>query len=287
MGINNCSLYAPIIIPTCNRVEHLKKCLGSIEKNPEAKYTEVYISVDYPPSEKFRPGYKDVVDYLLSLESDNKFKNLKVYYQDRNLGPFKNIDFLIGKVREKHSCLIFSEDDNIFSDKALSFFNASLLKYKNDNNVIFASGCNTSICDNEKAQRIVLRRYPIWYGIAYWLEDYDKGRKWITSSRLNAISMNIGDMIKIRKKSILAFNTFFEGYVCAKTFPYVLGDGSIYPIDCYFTIYTVLTNKLVAYPKMNLVKNIGNDGTGVNCQKGDKEFAEIVDTKFDFKCTDT
>ena len=37
---------------------------------------------------------------------------------------------------------------------------------------------------------------------------------------------------------------------------------------------------------MNLVKNIGNDGTGVNCQKGDKEFAEIVDTKFDFKCTD-
>ena len=48
---------APVLIPTCNRIHHLKRCVESIARNKLAKETELYISVDYPPSEKYQDGY--------------------------------------------------------------------------------------------------------------------------------------------------------------------------------------------------------------------------------------
>ncbi len=35
-------VYAPIIIPTLNRYEHLKRCVKSLQQNGWAKYTELY-----------------------------------------------------------------------------------------------------------------------------------------------------------------------------------------------------------------------------------------------------
>ena len=55
---------APIIIPTLNRHEHLKKCIESLQKNKLAKQTELFISVDFPPNEKYKVGYEKVVEYL-------------------------------------------------------------------------------------------------------------------------------------------------------------------------------------------------------------------------------
>ena len=46
-------VYAPVCIPTCNRYNKLKKCIESLIANKEAKKTELYISVDYPPEERF------------------------------------------------------------------------------------------------------------------------------------------------------------------------------------------------------------------------------------------
>ena len=56
--------YAPIIIPTLNRIEHLKRCITSLQKNPWAKYTPLIVSVDYPPNERYVEGYKKVCKYL-------------------------------------------------------------------------------------------------------------------------------------------------------------------------------------------------------------------------------
>ena len=47
------SQYAPVLIPTLNRYEHLKQCLESLSKCSLAEHTEVYIALDFPPSEKY------------------------------------------------------------------------------------------------------------------------------------------------------------------------------------------------------------------------------------------
>ena len=54
-------IYAPVLIPTLCRYDHFIRCLESLKKNTWAKYTEVYIAVDYPAKESHWDGYKRIV----------------------------------------------------------------------------------------------------------------------------------------------------------------------------------------------------------------------------------
>ena len=49
---------APVIIGTLNRFEHFHDCLESLEKCTMADETDVYVALDYPPSEKYVEGWK-------------------------------------------------------------------------------------------------------------------------------------------------------------------------------------------------------------------------------------
>ena len=49
--------YAPVMIPTLCRYEHLKRCIESLQMNSWAKYTDLYIGLDYPAKESHIDGY--------------------------------------------------------------------------------------------------------------------------------------------------------------------------------------------------------------------------------------
>lgn len=51
--------YAPIIIPTLNRNEHFRKCLESLEKCSGAENSEVFVALDFPPSDKYIDGWEN------------------------------------------------------------------------------------------------------------------------------------------------------------------------------------------------------------------------------------
>lgn len=55
-------IYAPVLIPTLCRSDHFIRCLESLKKNTWAKYTEVYIAVDYPAKESHWDGYSSLLD---------------------------------------------------------------------------------------------------------------------------------------------------------------------------------------------------------------------------------
>lgn len=75
-------IFAPIIIPTLNRAEHLQRCLESLSKCRFAEKTELFISVDYPSAEKYKDGYNKICAYL---QKDLKgFKETHIYYQEKN-----------------------------------------------------------------------------------------------------------------------------------------------------------------------------------------------------------
>ena len=56
--------YAPIYIPTLCRDEHFITGLESLKKNRWAKYTDVYIALDYPAKESHWEGYRKICEYL-------------------------------------------------------------------------------------------------------------------------------------------------------------------------------------------------------------------------------
>ena len=82
-------IYAPVFMITLNRYKHLKCALESLKKNTWAKYTDVYIAVDYPPNDKYRSGYEKVCDYLDNSDFSD-FHTFTVIKRNENFGAGKN-----------------------------------------------------------------------------------------------------------------------------------------------------------------------------------------------------
>ena len=83
--------YAPVLIPTLNRYEHLKKCLESLSRCTWAEETEVYVALDYPPSEKYMEGWKKNKEFLENC-GDMGFKKLHLIERKENYGTWRQGD---------------------------------------------------------------------------------------------------------------------------------------------------------------------------------------------------
>ena len=73
--------YAPIYIPTLCRDKHFILGVESLKKNSWAKYTDVYIGLDYPSKESHWPGYRKICDYL----DNGDFQPLLVFMLSKEL----------------------------------------------------------------------------------------------------------------------------------------------------------------------------------------------------------
>lgn len=81
--------YAPVIIVTLDRVEHFKRCLESLEECTGAENTDVYVALDYPPSEKYIAGWEKNNVYISEKETNHHFKSFHVLRRERNYGICK------------------------------------------------------------------------------------------------------------------------------------------------------------------------------------------------------
>ena len=75
MEVEEKMIYAPVVIPTLCRSTHFKRTVESLKRNGWAKYTDVYIGLDYPPAEKYEQGWKEICEYLETSDFSvfNKF----------------------------------------------------------------------------------------------------------------------------------------------------------------------------------------------------------------------
>ena len=140
--------YAPVIIPTLNRYNHFKRCFESLEKCKGVEYTDVYIALDYPPSEKYIDGWKKIDTYLCKKEQNNNFKHLYVVRRERNYGVGhinSNASVLLNELQKKYDSYILSEDDNEFSKSFLEYMNACFMRFKDDERIIKICGYNFPI----------------------------------------------------------------------------------------------------------------------------------------------
>ena len=126
-------IFAPIIIHTLNRYKHFKRCLESLERCTCADQTDVYVGLDYPPSDKYVEGWKKIDAYLVEKEKNNGFKRLYVKRRNHNYGvgnDNSNGSALMKEVKEVSNCYIFTEDDNEFSPDFLSYCNWNSIFFK-------------------------------------------------------------------------------------------------------------------------------------------------------------
>lgn len=268
-------IYAPVVIPTLNRYEHFRQCLESLEQNVGADKTDVYIGLDYPPSEKYVEGWKAIDEYLRQKEKINEFKKLVVIRRDHNcgvMGKSCNLSLLITDVIKQYNRYILSEDDNIFSPNFLLYMNQALEEYNDDENCIAVCGYNYP--------QVHLRDYP--YNI-YLSHEYSAwgGGLWkdkkiysdcLFSNYPHSIFSSWHNIWEIYKNEPRLLNTVLLNVHTKKVFD-----------DTRRVCYQYLTKKYSVFPVLSKVRNLGFDGSGTTIFKVDDNFMkQEIDSNKDF-----
>lgn len=287
--------YYPIVIPTMNRVSHLQRLLESLQKNKLAQYTEVYISVDYPPFEKYFSGYHEMCAFL--KEEICGFGGVHVFYQEKNLGPSANAEFLFNVVKQKYDAYIYSEDDNIFSPNFLEYMDVCLEKYRSDESVVAVSGYLWPIeVEQTNSIKGCDSLFSAW-GYGTWFNKEKELLKGLSFDSFERMLHNSRIVYKLKSENPFIFSELIKGY-----FEYsgcLVKNGDLRPIDLAYSVLMFWDNKRTIYPSCSKVRNGGNDGSGVNCVnlandksgKTNRDFdysLQLIDesNSFDFKDSD-
>ncbi len=273
-------VYAPIAIPTLNRIEHLKRCIESLQNNPWAQYTTLIISVDFPPENKYVEGYNKVCKYL--NKGIEGFYSVIIIYQKVNLGAYDNELFLSEYIAKKYDRYIFTEDDNEFSPNFIEYMDKGLELFENDERVMAICAIGSSSKEDEQ-NNIVLSQNFAGYGYGIWMEKEKQLREGINKEFLLCNAKNMRYLIKLaRKQAGILFS--FQSAVYKKEKLYQLSDNKVPYIDQTIKMYLIAENKYVVGASIRKVRNWGMDGSGVNCPKDNKYITENlkIDTREHF-----
>ena len=301
--------YAPVLITTCNRYEHLKKTIEGLVQCTYANKTDLYISVDFPPSDKYLDGYNHVKEFL--KEEIIGFNSVTVFYQEKNLGAFENESFLFEMAREKgYKFAICLEDDTIAKPALLDFMNKCFEYYKEDDNIVGVHVHGADIKPNDVKYNAVYAHYGAYNG--FFIDKRAHIEKTVDQLYLLDILL---DKKKRNKLKCISKNIVSHCVIIALGLePKLMNkDGTVAVIDYVFNIYCWMENQYGIASVQGLTVNNGLDGTGLHAGDEpicppfgyydeseievtvqDKEFCfnreieihsrEQVDTKYYIKC---
>lgn len=279
--------YAPVVIPTLNRAEHLERCLRSLSLNTGAEQTEVYISVDYPPSAKYEEGYHQVCALLKTMDL-SAFRKVHLFFQETNLGPIDNEQFLRDQIKDDWAAFIFSEDDNEFSPNFLEYMNQGLERFRHDDNVIAVCGCRDTDWVSD-GRNVLFGKLYAAYGIGIWFEKEEREVRAATQVLLPQKVYGPGVMWRLYRKNRCLFYSYLAGFLCSDRGLFWQKDGRVNFCDTVHSIYMHLTDAVVLIPETAKSRTWGNDGSGTNMEKLDVDPRQKwpIDTQTTFWMDDT
>lgn len=256
-------IFAPVVIPTVSRFDHLKRCIESLEKCTWADKTNVYIALDYPGREEHWEGYRKIRKYLES-RSKWSFHSFNVIYRDHNYfySGEGNAQSLISELFTANDRYIYSEDDNIFSPNFLVFLNKGLSLFEDDYSVLAINGYRhyyPVVFDNNTFYRQNVD-FSAW-GYGTW-----KGRSELISSLTPQYfrqKMNWKSYWKVHKNGNNRLIRFLRECYYEET---SITDNTL-------SVLMPLENMDVVMPRVSLVRNTGWDNTGVNCSNANSVLA--------------
>ena len=255
--------FAPIIIPTLNRVTHLKRCIESLQKNLWVEKTPLIISVDYPTKSEHEEGYREVIKFLNS--GIDGFRSVEIIYQKENHGAIENGLFLLNYIRDRYEYYIFSEDDNEFSPYFIQYMNECLEKYK-DNEQIVAICSMSRLNDSYYAGNVYSTPLFLAYGYGAWFHKNDDLQKKICNRTF--YTETIYSVRTLLYMADISSQILFslQSIIYDKDDLFRRKDGSVPFIDVTISIYNILEQTVCIYPSKSLSKNWGYDGSGANCK---------------------
>lgn len=255
--------YYPVCIPTLNRFNHFKNCVESLSKCIYADKTELVIGLDYPPSEKYIEGYRQIKDYIPNITGFAKVTLIEHKY---NLGSSGNWASLVEYCKSHYTAYIGSEDDNIFAPAFLDYMNKMLELYYNDDRILTVSGYNFVEAYNQGEYTYYLSKDNCAWGTGFWVHKEINIRK-----QLNSF-LFFRKALYCKKKAEIIIKTYPALYAMLHSM--IISNSSWG--DVKRTVYNILCDKYQVKPAMSLVRNCGYDGSGIHCGNDDKGYGSQI-----------
>ena len=261
--MSNNTQYAPIYIVTLCRDRHFILGVESLKKNGWAKYTDVYIGLDFPAKESHWEGYRKICDYL-DHGDFSTFASFHVIKRSRNIGSLANIDSTRDLLMKKYNRWIMAEDDIEFAPVFLEYMNKCLDYYENDPDVFAVNGYAYPVSYVHSEGSNVIKQYATVseWGIGYWKKKYLKALHKIENEYLRK-RFRYADQSGILDSMVKSRRYDYINYALSGN------DDPLYThmADVSMGIYCNLTDKCVISPIISKTRNHGFDGTGLYCGK--------------------
>lgn len=256
-------IYAPVVIPTLCRYEHFRECIESLQRNSWAKYTEIYIGLDYPTKDSHWMGYNKIKNLIEN--GVNGFSEVYIFIRDKNMGASKNIDSLLEEVRKKHDRYILSEDDNIFSTCFLEYMDKMIEVSKSDDSIFAVCGYSYPMNWYNPSEINVIRLQSFFsaWGYGTLFSKYDMFWKIYTKKYLYSSVCDNKKMEEMKKNSPKNFVDYMN----------IVWFRQVRAYDVNINSYLLLENKFCLLPGVSLVRNCGWDGSGINCSEANYDYS--------------
>lgn len=269
--------YAPVMIPTLCRYDKLVRCIESLRKNSWAKYTEVYVAVDYPSKESHWNGYNRICEYL---EQDFlEFKAMHIIKRTNNYGAASNCQALREKVLESHDRFIYTDDDIEFSPNFLEYIDKTMEYYDDDPDVIAVCGYSYPLEWKVSSGSNIFKSTTgcFTWGTGFWKNKYTLLRSELVNGVLRA-EYEKGNRNLWKRKLIDARYIEFLGLGISKE-KGLLDKAS----DVGIGIYMELFDKYSVIPVLSKARNYGFDGSGVVCQSIESDVFAFNASEYDYQ----
>ena len=254
--------YAPVVIPTLNRYEHLRQCLESLEQCTGAEQTDVYVGLDFPPNDKYADGWKKVDAYLQEKERSHGFHRFVVCRRETNLGVTaadSNITRLYADVSQVSDTYIYAEDDNVFSPNFLEYINKGLERYKNDDSVFAIVGYAHPYHFKHDTNNHYRHNTDMSaWGYGTWFKKYNQIGDYLQNGGFRK-DFSLRNMLKFRRHGWLRLFDFIH---------YAYHKGYALQSDGVMSAYMILHDTYVITPTLSMVRNIGWDVSGNSFKRG-------------------
>lgn len=240
---------SPVALFVYNRPWHTKKTIESLQANTLASEVSLYIFSDAARDITAAAEVEEVRDYIRKI---NSFKEIIIIEQVVNLGLADSIINGVTMLCNEYGRVIVLEDDLETSPYFLEYMNTALTEYENECSVMQIAGYMYPLNSLVNEDSFFLPFTSSW-GWATW------SRAWYHFDPSASAFQNLVSDPKLRRAFDL--NGHYQYFKMLQS--QLSGGTNSWAIRWYLSVF--MLNGLVLYPKRSLVKNIGFDGTGVNC----------------------
>ena len=243
--------YAPILLFVYNRLEHTRRCIESLLKNPLASESNLFIYADGAKDITQQEAVNEVRSYIRTLQG---FKQITLIERNENWGLARNIIDGVTSQVNRYGKVIVLEDDLVVAPYFLTFMNEALEIYKDEPKVGHIQACDFTQ-DPSLPDTLLIKWTGSW-GWATW------DRAW---KHFNPNGQELLHELESRKLT----HTFdFNGkYGFTRMLRrQIEGKNNSWAIRWNASLF--LKDILSLNVGRSLVQNEGFDGSGTNCGGG-------------------